>query len=271
LACSVEIICVGNELLIGKVLNTNAQWLAEQITRLGGKVTRIIEVSDDVEEIASVAREVLKRKVDFLITSGGLGPTFDDKTLQGISRATGKKLKLNPEALRLVRDRYREMSLPGRLRLTKPRVKMAILPEGSSPIPNPVGTAPGVLVKYRRTRLISLPGVPKELKAIFERSIAEMIRRKSGELAFYESSMIVRGIVESALAPLIDRVMQRNPEVYVKSHPKGGEGRTGALIELHFSSTEKDRGKARERVIKAIIDMVRTLGKTRLRLPRNPG
>jgi len=266
LACSVEIICVGNELLIGKTLNTNAQWLADQITRLGGKVTRITEVRDDVQEIASVVKEAVKRKVDFVITSGGLGPTFDDKTLQGISRATGKKLKLNQHALRLVRNRYKEMSVPNRLRLTKPRVKMAILPEGSSPISNPVGTAPGVLLEYGSARLISLPGVPKELKAIFDRSVAEMIREKSGELAFYESSMIVRGVVESALSPLIDRVMRRNPEVYVKSHPKGGEGRTGALIELHFSSTEKDRGKARQRVIKAIIDMVRMLGKTRLRL-----
>jgi len=271
LACSVEIICVGNELLIGKTLNTNAQWLADQITRLGGKVTRIIEVGDDVQEIASVVKEAVRREVDFVITSGGLGPTFDDKTLQGISKATGKRLKLNPEALRLVRDRYKEMSPPKRLRLTKPRVKMAILPEGSSPIPNPVGTAPGVLVEYRGARLISLPGVPKELKAIFERIIAEMIRRKSGGVAFYESSMVVRGIVESALSPLIDRVMRRNRGVYVKSHPKGGEGRGGALIELHFSSTEKDREKARERVIKAIIDMVRILGKTRSGLPRNPG
>ena len=263
MSCSVEIICVGNELLIGKTLNTNAQWLADQVTRFGGKVIRITEISDDVREIASVVGEALKRKVDFVITSGGLGPTFDDKTLQGISRATRKKLKLNPEALRLVRDRYKEMSLPKKLRLTKPRVKMAILPEGSSPIPNPVGTAPGVLVEYGAAKLISLPGVPKELKAIFERSVSEMIRRKSGNLAFYESSMIVRGVVESALSPLIDRVMQRNRQVYVKSHPKGIEGRTGALIELHFSSTEKNRGEARERVIKAIIDMVRMLGKTR--------
>ena len=209
-----------------------------------------------------MVKEALKREVDFVITSGGLGPTFDDKTLQGISRATGRKLKLSPEALKLVRDRYKEMSVPKRLRLTKPRVKMAILPEGSSPIPNPVGTAPGVLAEHGSSRLISLPGVPKELKAIFEKSVAEMIREKSGNLAFYESSMIVRGIVESALSPIIDRVMRSNPRVYVKSHPKGGEGRTGALIELHFSSTEKNRGQAREQVIKAIIDMVKTLGKT---------
>jgi nicotinamide-nucleotide amidase len=263
LACSVEIICVGNELLIGKTLNTNAQWLADQITKLGGKVTRIAEVGDDVQEIASVVKDALRRKVEFVITSGGLGPTFDDKTLQGISRATGRKLKLNTEALRLVRERYTEISVLKRLRLTKPRVKMAILPQGSSPIPNPVGTAPGVLVEFGSAKLISLPGVPKELKAIFEKSVAEMIREKSGNLVFYESSMIVRDIVESALAPLIDGVMQDNPRVYVKSHPKGGEGRTGALIELHFSSTEKNRAKAREQVIKAIIDMVRMLGKRR--------
>ncbi len=262
MGCSVEIICVGNEILIGKTLNTNAQWLAYQITRFGGKVTRITEIRDDVREIASAVVAALRRKVDFVITSGGLGPTFDDKTLQGVSRAIGKRLKLNPEALRLVTERYKAISLPKRLRLTKPRVKMAILPEGASPIPNPVGTAPGVLVEYGSTKLISLPGVPNELKAIFERSIVEMIRRKSGKLLFYESSMIVKGIVESALSPLIDRVMRKNRKVYIKSHPKRGEGRAGAFIELHFSSTEKNLGKARERVINAIIDMAKILGKT---------
>ena len=75
-----EIVCVGNELLIGKTLNTNAHWLARRATSLGIMVKRITVVADDVDEIAKVILEALKRKPRFIITTGGLGPTFDDKT-----------------------------------------------------------------------------------------------------------------------------------------------------------------------------------------------
>ena len=78
----VEIICIGNELLSGITLNTNAQWLANQITKVGGVVKKIIVVGDDINEIAIVIRESLKRKPDLIITCGGLGPTYDDKTLK---------------------------------------------------------------------------------------------------------------------------------------------------------------------------------------------
>ena len=77
---SVEIICVGNELLIGKTLNTNAHWLAKRITSLGLKVRRITVVGDDLEEISSAIKETVNRKPCFIIVTGGLGPTFDDKT-----------------------------------------------------------------------------------------------------------------------------------------------------------------------------------------------
>jgi molybdenum cofactor synthesis domain-containing protein len=78
-----EIICIGNELLIGKIANTNAQWISRQATLLGINVKRITVVSDELEEISEAIREALKRRTRFIITTGGLGPTFDDKTLQG--------------------------------------------------------------------------------------------------------------------------------------------------------------------------------------------
>jgi len=90
-----EIICIGNELLIGKTLNTNATWLAKRATSLGITVKRITIVRDEIEEIADVIREVLQRKPRFIITTGGLGPTFDDKTLEGIAKALNRKLEVN--------------------------------------------------------------------------------------------------------------------------------------------------------------------------------
>ncbi|MCJ7767212.1 molybdopterin-binding protein, partial [Candidatus Bathyarchaeota archaeon] len=78
-----EIVCVGNELLIGKTLNTNAHWLAKRATSLGVMVKRVTVILDEVDEVATVLREALNRKPRFIITTGGLGPTFDDKTLEG--------------------------------------------------------------------------------------------------------------------------------------------------------------------------------------------
>jgi molybdenum cofactor synthesis domain-containing protein len=104
---NMEIICVGNELLIGKTLNTNAQWMAKQATAMGITVNRITVVADEVNEIATAIRETLKRKPHFALTTGGLGPTFDDKTLQGIAEALDRKLTVNTEALKMVKEKIR--------------------------------------------------------------------------------------------------------------------------------------------------------------------
>ena len=138
---TMEIICVGNELLIGKTLNTNAQWIARQATALGITVKRVTVVADEVEEIATAIQETLKRKPRFAITTGGLGPTFDDKTLQGIAAALDRKLEINTEALEMVRKKYkayaREKGAAETVELTHSRVKMATLPEKTEPIKTP--------------------------------------------------------------------------------------------------------------------------------------
>ncbi len=268
---NVEILCVGRELLIGKTLNTNAHWLAGQITALGGKVIRVTTVGDEVEEIASSLEEIVNRKPDLVIAVGGLGPTFDDKTLEGVADAIGVRLGINQEALKLVREKYQSLSTHGRLRLTKSRVKMATLPRGAMPLYNPVGTAPGVILKRPRTTLICLPGVPEEMKAIFNESLVNLIEAKVGGAYFYEESFDVADIFESELAPLIDRVMRKYPRVYVKSHARGGEGRAGATLELHFSSASRNMADAKGNVVKAVKMMKRILAERRERLLRNPG
>lgn len=140
----IEIISIGNELLIGKTLNTNAQWLAKRLTTLGLNVHRITTISDDVEEISAAVKEAILRKPDFLITTGGLGPTFDDKTLKGITKALGTRLEKNKEASKMIEEKYKiyakEQGLE-KIELTPARMKMAKLPKGAKPLLNPVGTA----------------------------------------------------------------------------------------------------------------------------------
>jgi nicotinamide-nucleotide amidase len=256
MADNIEIICVGNELLIGKTLNTNAQWLAKRITTVGLSASRITIVGDDVDEISSAIREAVQRNPRFLITTGGLGPTFDDKTLEGLAKALEYKLEINEEALTMVKEKYRKYAEEGKMEkaeLTPPRVKMARLPEGAKPLFNPVGTAPGVIIEHESASILALPGVPSEMKAIFDGSIVSLLKQVAGGVTFFELSIEATGVIESEMAPLIERVMHDNPYVYIKSHPKGAE--RIPRIEFHFSTTAKKSGVARKRVSKVFVQL----------------
>lgn len=243
-----EIICLGNELLIGKIANSNAQWLAKCITNLGGKVRRITVVGDEINEISSALRESLSRTSSFILTTGGLGPTFDDKTMDAVARVLEKPLELNEEAHLMVKNKYRqyEKVTKQKIELTPARLKMAKLPKDSVPLPNPVGTAPGVLSTYASSKIISLPGVPSEMKAIFEESVIPLIRNFIKTTIVYEKSLKVTGIIESELAPLIDQVMRETPDVYIKSHPRAAE--PIPLLELHVSTLATSENEAKDRV-----------------------
>jgi molybdenum cofactor synthesis domain-containing protein len=260
-----EIICVGNELLIGKTLNTNAHWLAKRATSLGAMVKRITVVGDDVDEIAAALQEVLKRKPKFLITTGGLGPTFDDKTSEGIAKGLRRKLKVNQKALSMVKEKYEAYLAAGkmeRIEMTPSRIKMATFPERAEPLRNPVGTAPGMRVKTMGTLLIVLPGVPPEMEAIFDESVAGMLKKGAGESSFYEASTYANHIMESSLAPLIDKVMHDNPHVYIKSHvyTKSHFQTEGQKphIELHFS-TMASNPKTAKSLLKNAMDQLSEL------------
>lgn len=248
-----EIICVGNELLIGKTLNTNAHWLAGKATEAGMNVRRITVVADEVSEIATAIIEAFERKPRFVVTTGGLGPTFDDKTLEGIARCFNRKLVVNQKALEMVRQKYesydRHQPSP-KIELTPARMKMATLPEGTDPLPNPVGTAPGMILQTDNTTLVALPGVPPEMQAIFNQSVILLLRKEAGGSGFYATSMYVAHMMESMLAPLIDGVMNDNPGVYIKSHVYTGsspqtEGERSP-IELHLSMTAENPQIAKE-------------------------
>ncbi|HLC01360.1 MAG TPA: molybdopterin-binding protein, partial [Candidatus Bathyarchaeia archaeon] len=216
---------------------------------LGTKITRTTVIADNVNEIANTLREALQRKPQFIITTGGLGPTFDDKTLQGIAKALNRKLEVNPEALDNVKEKYAAYARKKNVKtveLTQPRIKMATIPEKTAPIRNPVGTASAVRVDVNGTVIFALPGVPKEMEAIFEESIAPLLHQASKGCAFYEKSIYADEIMESTLATLIDTVMQDNSGVYIKSHPRGAENKPN--IEIHFSITSTNNQKSQEKL-----------------------
>lgn len=240
----VEVLAIGKELLIGKTLNSNAYWIGGRLARMGSMIRRVSTVDDDLEEISLAVTEALQRKPDFLITIGGLGPTPDDMTLKGLGRALGAKLTTSKEALNMVKEHYVQIGRRG-IELTPARRKMAQLPKGATPVHNPLGTAPGVRTTRGRTVIYSLPGVPREMRAIFVNSVEKAIRRKVGKLFWMKIVMDVEDIFESTLAPMIKQALKENPAAYIKSHPKGVEkGVSKIELDIMTVSAEKTRAGA---------------------------
>lgn len=250
-----EIISIGNELLIGKTVNTNATWIAQRLTHFGIDVRRMLVIGDSVEEISSSLKDALKRGPTMIITTGGLGPTYDDMTLEGVARAAEASLKENQEALQMIKESYKHIGL----QLTAARIKMSRMPRGAKPLRNPVGTAPGCFLRLKGTFIVSLPGVPKEMQAIFDESVVPVVTKASKGRVFGEEAFEASGIPESGLAPLLDEVRAHHPSVYFKSHPRRSEGEP--VIEFHLTSTGRDSSAVHDALGRAAAELKEILMK----------
>lgn len=239
---SVEIFIIGNEILIGDIQDTNTHWLCREVNDLGGRVTRATVLRDEAATVAAELRAALARGPGVIITSGGLGPTADDLTLDAVARGAGVELRLHDRALAMVRDRYDELTAAGVLTqggLNPAREKMAWLPAGAEPLANPVGTAPGVLLWTGRTVIVSLPGVPSELKGIFASSLQPFLQATFRGGLSVAHTITVASNDESVMEPVLSRVVRDHPDIYIKSLARTlGETRE---IDITLTAVGSDR------------------------------
>jgi len=248
---TVGILAIGNEVLDGLVLDTNSNWMELQLVALGLQIKRLVSVRDEIEEIGK-ALEFVMEACDVVITSGGLGPTHDDMTLKAIAVALGLEINENAEALVIVERQYKtlyERGIVQSLDMTESRIKMARIPKGAVPLDNRVGGAPGVRLEAGNSTIFSLPGVPSELKFIFEDSITPWISDRVVQ-KFYEQVVEFGMHDESTFAPAIDVVMKKHPSVYVKSMPKTYG--TTKTLKVWVSARGENLKDITERVKKAI-------------------
>ncbi len=216
------IITLGNEVLLGEVENTNAGWLARRLTSMGIMVRRIVTSPDD-EESVGVIREAA-RSAEVVVTTGGLGPTYDDRTMYLISLALNLPLETNQRALEIVRRRVTERGFE----LTPARLKMAEMPAGAEPLDNRVGTAPGAVIRHNGSIIISLPGVPAEMEPMFEEAAAKYLSGIArGPPCRREATF--EGIVEADLADVLLELSRRG-SAYVKTQPRGRPGSPAVRI-----------------------------------------
>jgi nicotinamide-nucleotide amidase len=206
-----EVLCVGSELLLGQIVNTNATFLAQELAGLGIPHFLQTVVGDNTQRIHQVLDEMKDRGTGVLITTGGLGPTPDDLTHESLASYFGVPMVEDPEILKALELRYQK-----RNRVMSPsNRKQASFPEGARVLPNPTGTAPGIVWEARPGFVIlTFPGVPSEMKAMWTETAVPFLTQRYGQRVFYSRTILYWGIGESDLAEKAQIFLeQENPTV----------------------------------------------------------
>lgn len=215
-----EILCTGEELLLGDIVNTNAAFLSAELTNLGVSVYHHSVVGDDSARLKAAVCEGLERS-DIVIVSGGLGPTKDDLTKETVASLFGRKLYMHNESLSDIRSYFERT---GRV-MTKNNEKQAMMPEGAIVFPNHFGTAPALALEDERGRaVVMLPGPPSEMIPLFFEQIKPYIQSRS-ELFIVSKNLHFFGIGESALAQRLDGMLVDTPTLTAATYCKEGEVR----------------------------------------------
>ncbi len=243
-----EIVSIGSELLLGQIVDTNAAWMAQRLTDLGVDLFFKTIVGDNQGRMADVIDRALRRS-DVVITGGGLGPTQDDLTRQVIADVTGRKLVLDRELLSQIEQRFRRRGFI----MTANNERQAYVPEGAIPVKNPNGTAPSFIVEDAGGVIFALPGVPFELKWLFDNEVVPYLRRKFSlsEVITYQV-LKVSDLGESAVDDLIGPLIAEssNPTVGVLAHP----GQVDVRITAKAGGTEEAH-----KLIAPVAEKVRSL------------
>jgi len=211
-----EIITTGTELLLGETVDTNSAYLAKQLAAIGLNLYYQTTVGDNEERIAAAIKSAVQRS-DVIIITGGLGPTVDDMTRQAVASATGRELVLDPHLLDQIRCFFEKR---GR-QMGENNQQQAYIPKGAITIENPVGTAPAFIVETENSSIVTLPGVPYEMRYLTETRVLSYLRQKLGLTGVIKSKVLhTCGIGESRIDHLIgDLMRQSNPTVGLAAHP----------------------------------------------------
>ncbi|HIT68410.1 MAG TPA: competence/damage-inducible protein A [Candidatus Aphodomonas merdavium] len=204
-----EIVAVGTELLMGQVLNTDAQFIARRLSEAGITLHRQIVVGDNPERIRQAVRDAIAR-ADIVITTGGLGPTADDITKQACAQALGLAMERRPEAEAMVRAWFAKN---GR-EMTENNLRQADFAKGARILPNANGTAPACIVEKDGKAVVNLPGPPNELTGIFDSSVMPYLAERSGAV-IVSRYLRIFGMGESSVASRLQDLMEtcENPSV----------------------------------------------------------
>lgn len=232
---TVALLSIGDELLRGEIANSNAQWLADQLTLLGLRVVTIETVGDDHARLVATLRRLLDDH-PIVIATGGLGPTSDDLTAAAVAEVLGVPLERSQEALDAITRRLAERGAT----LRPGHEKQAELPRGAEMLANSAGSAPGFAVR-NGTSLFVLPGVPVEMRTVFEEQVLPRLQPAATHDS-YATVIHTFGVGESFIAERLDGLAAEHPGVDLGFRAHDGE------VDVRVSARAPDPGEARTRV-----------------------
>ncbi len=242
-----EVISIGSELVSGQSLDTNSQWISRSLAALGVPARFHTTISDDLEENIQAFRFASER-ADLIVMTGGLGPTQDDLTREALARAVGVSLVEDPGSLEAIAAMFarRNREMPERNKV------QALLPEGAEPLPNRVGTAPGIWLRTGKALVACLPGVPYEMKIMFDEQVAPRLHALGvATRVLIERKINLFGKGESDIESMaMDLTVRgRNPEVGITAHE--------ATISFRITAQGATREEA-ERAMEPTLALIRT-------------
>jgi nicotinamide-nucleotide amidase len=241
-----ELIFVGTELLLGQIVNTNAAYLGENLASLGVDLYHSAVVGDNLNRIKDAIQTALARS-DLVLITGGLGPTFDDITRDGIAAAINRELVYDPQVMAQIEEHFTRVKYKI---LPIHRRQAYVLASGCQVVSNPVGSAPGLIIDLEGKWIIAMPGVPREMKRMCEDTIFPWIMEKAGKNVIQSKILKVCGMGESNVADALQEIVDplTNPTIAFLARPNE--------VSVRITAKASDGDEA-SRMISIVADRVR--------------
>jgi len=231
-----EIICIGTEILLGRIVNSNAAYLSKKLASLGIDVFHHTTVGDNHTRLFTALKRAMHRS-DIVLTTGGLGPTVDDLSLEIIGQAVERRLILNPAVLKEIKEHFHKRHIP----MPKANLRQALIPEGAKVLKNEIGTAPGLIIPFDKKVLIAFPGVPKEMKPMMERdAIPYLAKHFAGSGVIVSRTAKTTGLAESQVNKKVKTILRIKPPVTVGIYVHT------ASVDLNITAKAKNRRQAQK-------------------------
>jgi len=211
---NVEIIATGDELIYGRILDTNSHWIAKRVAEMGAKLRRATMIGDEPALIGSTLLNALKRDAHFIVITGGLGPSEDDLTVDSIGTALDQSTVIDEEGASKIEATYRKRGITEQSSIDRGR-RMARILEESQPMQNPVGFSVGMKIDIGGKTVCTLPGVPSEMKGMFDAHVAPMIMSQTNTVFVARTFNV--SMVWKDFFPLYRRMQVDYPDIYIKN------------------------------------------------------